>query len=125
MSSPIKTACDGVVGKDTIMENGSHFYEILDLGFGRCRFALACRKRVRISSAAKRTVASNTRTSHGSSLKAAMDVRIIKIGGSWEARAPLLGLADGIVDIVETGAFKKTVWRSRRPSPVSAAASHH
>ena len=34
--------CDlGVVGKDTIMENGSHFYEILDLGFGRCRFALA------------------------------------------------------------------------------------
>ena len=37
--------CDlGVVGKDTIMENGSHFYEILDLGFGRCRFALACRK---------------------------------------------------------------------------------
>ena len=35
--------CDlGVVGKDTIMENGSHFFEILDLGFGRCRFALAC-----------------------------------------------------------------------------------
>ena len=34
--------CDlGVVGKDTIMENGSRFYEVLDLGFGRCRFALA------------------------------------------------------------------------------------
>ena len=33
--------CDmGVVGKDTIMENGSHFFEILDLGFGRCGFAL-------------------------------------------------------------------------------------
>ena len=34
--------CDlGVVGKDTIMENGRSFYEILDLGFGKCRFALA------------------------------------------------------------------------------------
>lgn len=34
--------CDlGVVGKDTILENGSSFYELLDLGFGKCRFALA------------------------------------------------------------------------------------
>ena len=34
--------CDlGVVGKDTILENGTGFYEILDLGFGKCRFALA------------------------------------------------------------------------------------
>ena len=34
--------CDlGVVGKDTIMEHGSSFYEVLDLGFGKCRFALA------------------------------------------------------------------------------------
>ena len=37
--------CDmGVVGKDTIMEHGSSFYEVLDLGFGRCRFALAAPK---------------------------------------------------------------------------------
>ena len=37
--------CDlGVVGKDTIMENGRSFYEILDLGFGKCRFALAGKK---------------------------------------------------------------------------------
>ena len=34
--------CDlGVVGKDTILEKGGSFYEVLDLGFGRCRFALA------------------------------------------------------------------------------------
>ena len=34
--------CDlGVVGKDTILENGTRFYEILDLGFGKCQFALA------------------------------------------------------------------------------------
>lgn len=65
--------CDlGVVGKGTIMENGSHFYEILDLGFGRCRFALACRKGTVFSAATKRRPSRpNTRTSHDSSLKAA------------------------------------------------------
>ena len=37
--------CDlGVVGKDTILENGSSFYELLDLGFGKCHFALATKK---------------------------------------------------------------------------------
>ena len=39
--------CDlGVVGKDTIIENGSSFYEVLDLGFGKCRFALASPKAI-------------------------------------------------------------------------------
>ena len=92
--------CDlGVVGKDTIMENGSHFYEILDLGFGRCRFALACRKGTDFFGGYKaKTVASFE--------SRAMDVRIIKIEGSVEL-APLLGLADGIVDIVETGTTLK------------------
>ena len=38
-------ACDiGVVGKDTIMEHGGKYFEIADLGFGRCRFALATKK---------------------------------------------------------------------------------
>lgn len=37
--------CDlGVVGKDTILENGNSFYELLDLGFGKCRFALAIKR---------------------------------------------------------------------------------
>ena len=37
--------CDmGVVGKDTIMENGTSFYEMMDLGFGKCKFALATQK---------------------------------------------------------------------------------
>ena len=37
--------CDlGVVGKDTILENGTKFFELLDLGFGRCQFALAGKK---------------------------------------------------------------------------------
>lgn len=101
--------CDlGVVGKDTIMENGSHFFEILDLGFGRCRFALACRKGTDFFSGYKaKTIASkypNVARQYFESR--GMDVRIIKIEGSVEL-APLVGLADGIVDIVETGTTLK------------------
>ena len=93
-----------VVGKDTIMENGSRFYEVLDLGFGRCRFALAGPKgKDFYEGFSEKTVASKypnvTRAFFESK---AMDVRVIKIEGSVEL-APLLGLSDGIVDIVETG----------------------
>lgn len=97
--------CDiGVVGKDTIMEHGSHFFEILDLGFGKCGFALAAPKNSDFFQGYRgKTVASkypNVARRFFESKQ--MDVRIIKIEGSVEL-APLLGLADGIVDIVETG----------------------
>ena len=98
--------CDlGVVGKDTIMENGSHFFEILDLGFGRCRFALACKKGVDFFSGYRaKTVATKYPNIARQFFESrAMDVRIIKIEGSVEL-APILELADAIVDIVETGA---------------------
>ena len=97
--------CDlGVVGKDTIAESGGSFYEVLDLGFGRCRFALAAPKGTPFFDGYHvKTVASKypnvARAYFG---RKGLDVRIIKIEGSVEL-APLLGLADGIVDIVETG----------------------
>ena len=101
--------CDlGIVGKDTILEQGGSFYEVLDLGFGKCRFALAVKegtdfyhtyKTRRIASkypaVAKRFFAAK-----------GLDVDIIKIEGSVEL-APILGLTDAIVDIVETGATLK------------------
>ncbi len=101
--------CDlGVVGKDTIMEQGSRFFEILDLGFGRCGFALAVPKGVNFFEGYEgKTVASKyPNVSRRFFESRQMDVRIIKIEGSVEL-APLLGLADGIVDIVETGATLK------------------
>ncbi len=97
--------CDlGVVGKDTIAEYGGSFYEVLDLGFGRCRFALAAPKGSDFFGGyAARTVASKyPNVSRAYFGRKGMDVRIIKIEGSVEL-APLLGLSDGIVDIVETG----------------------
>ena len=101
--------CDiGIVGKDTIMESGSSFYEMLDLGFGKCRFALAAKKGDDFFGGfAHKVVASKypkVAKEYFSSL--GMDVEIVKIDGSVEL-APLLGLADGIVDIVETGSTLK------------------
>ena len=97
--------CDlGVVGKDTIMENGRSFYEILDLGFGKCRFALAGKKDCDFYAGYnEKTIATKyPNVTRGFFEGKGMDIRIIKIEGSVEL-APLLGLADAIVDIVETG----------------------
>ena len=98
--------CDlGVVGKDTILEKGGAFYEVLDLGFGRCRFALAVKKGSDFYGTYKtRRIASKYPNVTRSFFEGkGMDVGIIKIEGSVEL-APILDLADGIVDIVETGA---------------------
>jgi ATP phosphoribosyltransferase len=101
--------CDlGVVGKDTILEMGGSFFEILDLGFGRCKFAVAGKAdsnffegyETKVIATKYPTVASSYFDEKG------MDVSIIKIEGSVEL-APLLGLAGAIVDIVETGSTLK------------------
>jgi len=98
-------ACDiGIVGKDTILESGGSFYEMLDLGFGKCRFALAgpagqdfyLGYHERIVATKYPNVARRFFEHKG------MDVKIIRIDGSVEL-APLLDLAHAIVDIVETG----------------------
>ncbi|MBP3271429.1 MAG: ATP phosphoribosyltransferase [Ruminococcus sp.] len=101
--------CDiGVVGKDTIMEMQGKFFEMVDLGFGRCKFALATKKgskfyggyNVKTIATKYPNIARNFFESKG------MDVEIVKIEGSVEL-APLLELSDGIVDIVETGTTLK------------------
>ena len=101
--------CDmGVVGKDTIMEKGGSFYEMVDLGFGRCRFALATKKGKDVYGGYKTPVIA---TKYPAVTKAFfnrknMDVETIKIEGSVEL-APRLERADAIVDIVETGTTLK------------------
>jgi len=98
--------CDlGIVGKDTILEKGGAFYEVLDLGFGKCRFALAVKEGSDFYGTYKtRRIASKyPEVTRSFFEKKGMDVDIIKIEGSVEL-APILDLADAIVDIVETGA---------------------
>lgn len=101
--------CDmGVVGKDTIMEKGGSFYEMVDLGFGKCCFALATKKGKDVYGGYKTPVIATKYPAVTKAFfnKKNMDVETIKIEGSVEL-APLLELADAIVDIVETGTTLK------------------
>ncbi len=101
--------CDmGVVGKDTIMEMKGKFFELVDLGFGRCKFALATKKGYDFYNGyGVKTIATKyPNVTRSFFEKKGMDTEIIKIEGSVEL-APLLELADGIVDIVETGTTLK------------------
>lgn len=97
--------CDlGIAGKDTILEMGRSFYEVLDLGFGACRFMLAVREGDEFFGTYRhrRVATKYPRVAAQWFAGQDMDVEIIKIEGSVEL-APLLGLTDAIVDIVETG----------------------
>lgn len=98
--------CDiGIVGRDTILESEREFYELLDLGFGKCRFALAGIKGKKFYNGYTHKVVATKYPNvarHYFDSKG-VDAEIVKIEGSVEL-APLLGMADAIVDIVETGA---------------------
>ncbi len=96
----------GVVGKDTILEEGRKMYEVVDLGLGKCRMCVAG------------PVSAKELLKHGELIRVAtkypniakdyfynkkhQTVEIIKLNGSIEL-APIVGLAEVIVDIVETG----------------------
>ena len=97
--------CDvGIVGKDTLLELQRPVYELLDLNFGRCNFALATLKnRDFYAGYGVKTVATKyPNVAKQFFEEKNMDVEIVRIEGSVEL-APILELSDGIVDIVETG----------------------
>jgi len=98
----------GVVGKDTILESDNNCYEVLDLGFGKCGFIVASLPEndifkkvghIKIGSKYPKVAKDYFK-------KKGMDIEVIKIEGSVEL-APILGLCDGIVDIMETGTTLK------------------
>ena len=93
----------GVAGKDILLEHAPDVYELLDLKTGRCRMAVAAPRDFRDDMRRKLRVATKFDRIAGeyySSL--GRDIDIIHLNGSIEL-APLLGLSDVIVDIVETG----------------------
>ena len=98
----------GVVGKDTLLEMNRDVYEVLDLKRGICRFSVASLKGKYDRSSYKRlTVATKyPNVARDYFMSKGTDVEVIKIEGSVEL-APILDLADAIVDIVETGATLK------------------
>ena len=96
----------GVVGKDTILEEGRNIYEVLDLGFGKCRMCVCGPKEavellqhqelIRVATKYPRIAKDYFYN------KKRQTVEIIQLNGSIEL-APIVGLSEVIVDIVETG----------------------
>ena len=100
----------GIVGKDTILEEGRNLYEVMDLGLGKCRMCvcgpesakeLLSRNEIIRVATKYPTIAKDYFTN-----KKNQTVEIIKLNGSVEL-APIVGLSEVIVDIVETGSTLK------------------
>lgn len=97
----------GVAGKDILLEYQPEIYELLDLGVGKCRMAVAAQRGFRDDT--RRTLRVATKFSNIANqyyLTCGRDIDIIHLNGSIEL-APILGLSDVIVDIVETGTTLK------------------
>lgn len=97
----------GIVGKDTLLEESRNLYEMVDLGFGKCKMCVCGNPELkgRLDSITNLKVASkypNIATKYFRDEKG-QTIDIIKLNGSVEL-GPLVGLSDVIVDIVETGA---------------------
>ena len=97
----------GVAGKDILLEYAPDVYELFDLDIGKCRMAVAAKKDFRDDTQKTLKVATkfaNIAKDYYTSL--GRDIDIIHLNGSIEI-APILGLSDVIVDIVETGTTLK------------------
>jgi ATP phosphoribosyltransferase len=94
----------GIAGKDILLENEPDVYELADLGIGRCRVAVAGKRGIRPDPG--RTLRVATKFPHIARTHFAqrsVEIALIRLNGSIEL-APLIGMSDVIVDIVETGA---------------------
>ncbi|OUO80257.1 ATP phosphoribosyltransferase [Blautia sp. An249] len=100
----------GVVGKDTIVEEGRKLFEVLDLGFGNCRMCVCGPASAREFLDGSRQIRVATKYPNIAKdyfyNKKHQTVEIIKLNGSIEL-APIVGLSEVIVDIVETGSTLK------------------
>jgi len=93
----------GIVGRDVLLESDADLLQPLDLGIGACRIAVAARSGVSLKEAGVLRVATKyPRVAESHFGSRGIPVEIIELSGSVEL-APVLGLADCIVDLVETG----------------------
>lgn len=97
----------GVAGKDILLEYEPDIYELLDLKIGKCKMAVAAKKDFRDDKGRTLKVATKFSNIAGNFYRSkGRDIDIIHLNGSIEI-APILGLSDVIVDIVETGTTLK------------------
>lgn len=91
----------GVVGKDVLVESGRNLFEPVDMGFARCRLSLI--RPVGASGPLRRVASKYPRTAQLELQRRGLSPEIVKLAGNVEL-ACLTGLADAVVDVVETGA---------------------
>src|SRR5690625_1316542 len=97
----------GIVGKDNILESKADVYEMLDLNIGKCQFVIASKTLSSLRDMRHLTVASKyTNVAEQYFAQKNISIQTIKLNGSVEL-APLIGMADVILDIVETGTTLK------------------
>ena len=92
----------GIAGKDVMLEEERDVYEVLDLNISKCRLAVAGLPQTAAGGVAPRVATKYPNVASGYFREQGEQVEIIKLNGSIEL-APLIGLADRIVDIVSTG----------------------
>jgi ATP phosphoribosyltransferase len=94
----------GIAGKDVLLESDCDVYEPLDLGFGRCLLVVARRRGASRGdrAAALRVATKYPKVASAHFLERGVSAEVVRLAGSVEI-APGLGLADCIVDVVETG----------------------
>lgn len=93
----------GIVGRDNILEAGADVYELLDLQLGKCKFVVASMKDIDLTKRTSLKVASKYPVVAKQFFhKQGIQATTIKLNGSVEL-APMIDMADCIVDIVETG----------------------
>ena len=96
----------GIVGRDTILEEGRRLYEVLDLGYGKCHMCVCGPESARELLQHQELIRVATKYPHIAKdyfyNRKHQTVEIIKLNGSIEL-APIIGLSEVIVDIVETG----------------------
>lgn len=90
----------GVVGKDVLLESGRSVYEPVDLGFARCRLSLI--RPLGASGPIRRVASKYPRVTRSYLQRRGLSAEVVKLAGNVEL-ACLAGLADAVVDIVETG----------------------
>lgn len=97
----------GVVGKDILLESGADVYELLDLGIGKCSMCVAAKEDYAEDNSRPVVVATKfPNIARKYYMDTNREIEVIKLYGSIEL-APLLGMSDAIVDIVETGTTLK------------------
>ena len=96
----------GVVGKDTLMEENRPLYELLDLGFGKCRLCIAGYPGRPAGYANERVATKYPNIARNYYAAQGRNIQIIKLNGSVEL-GPIVGLSDVILDIVESGSTLK------------------